>query len=417
MKLLMSIINFRKLRIYPLVLIIQVCVVITAQGQQFYFKGDRNKDAMPFLQVKNLIIIPLYLNNKGPYNFILDTGVGPLIITDPSLIDSIGIKVSRTIKISGLGSGNEIEAYISNDVSAQLGKSYIDNIPTAILKRDIFGLSNYLGTKVYGLLGYYFFKSFVVELRYSTKRLLFKHPNSGGKIKGERIPIEISSYKPYTNITIENPEYGKAEVKMLIDNGASHAISLERLNEKPFPVPAASIKANLGVGMSGPIDGNIGRVSALKIGSFAMKNVLASYPKYDDVAAKVLLKDRNGNLGADILSRFNVIFDYADNSMYLRKNSQFKRPFEHDMSGIELYLEDGQIRRYFISRIEPGSPAENAGVLVDDEIITINFTPAASFKLDDINSLFKSVEGKTIILSIRRNDELVLKVFKLKQRI
>ncbi|TCC95101.1 peptide-binding protein [Pedobacter hiemivivus] len=417
MKLLMSIINFRKLRIYQLVLIIQVCVVITAQGQQFYFKGDRNKDAMPFLQVKNLIIIPLYLNNKGPYNFILDTGVGPLIITDPSLIDSIGIKVSRTIKISGLGSGNEIEAYISNDVSAQLGKSYIDNIPTAILKRDIFGLSNYLGTKVYGLLGYYFFKSFVVELRYSTKRLLFKHPNSGGKIKGERIPIEISSYKPYTNITIENPEYGKAEIKMLIDNGASHAISLERLNEKPFPVPAASIKANLGVGMSGPIDGNIGRVSALKIGSFAMKNVLASYPKYDDVAAKVLLKDRNGNLGADILSRFNVIFDYADNSMYLRKNSQFKRPFEHDMSGIELYLEDGQIRRYFISRIEPGSPAENAGVLVDDEIITIHFTPAASFKLDDINNLFKSVEGKTIILSIRRNDELVLKVFKLKQRI
>ncbi|WP_225874750.1 aspartyl protease family protein [Pedobacter hiemivivus] len=413
----MSIINFRKLRIYQLVLIIQVCVVITAQGQQFYFKGDRNKDAMPFLQVKNLIIIPLYLNNKGPYNFILDTGVGPLIITDPSLIDSIGIKVSRTIKISGLGSGNEIEAYISNDVSAQLGKSYIDNIPTAILKRDIFGLSNYLGTKVYGLLGYYFFKSFVVELRYSTKRLLFKHPNSGGKIKGERIPIEISSYKPYTNITIENPEYGKAEIKMLIDNGASHAISLERLNEKPFPVPAASIKANLGVGMSGPIDGNIGRVSALKIGSFAMKNVLASYPKYDDVAAKVLLKDRNGNLGADILSRFNVIFDYADNSMYLRKNSQFKRPFEHDMSGIELYLEDGQIRRYFISRIEPGSPAENAGVLVDDEIITIHFTPAASFKLDDINNLFKSVEGKTIILSIRRNDELVLKVFKLKQRI
>jgi hypothetical protein len=417
MKLLMSIINFRKLRIFQLVLIIQVCAVITAQGQQFYFKGDRNKDAMPFLQVKNLIIIPLYLNNKGPYNFILDTGVGPLIITDPSLIDSIGIKVSRTIKISGLGSGNEIEAYISNDVSAQLGKSYIDNIPTAILKRDIFGLSNYLGTKVYGLLGYYFFKSFVVELRYSTKRLLFKHPNSGGKIKGERIPIEISSYKPYTNITIENPDYGKAEIKMLIDNGASHAISLERLNEKPFPVPAASIKANLGVGMSGPIDGNIGRVSALKIGSFAMKNVLASYPKYDDVAAKVLLKDRNGNLGADILSRFNVIFDYADNSMYLRKNSQFKRPFEHDMSGIELYLEDGQIRRYFISRIEPGSPAENAGILVDDEIITINFTPAASFKLDDINNLFKSVEGKTIILSIRRNDELVLKVFKLKQRI
>lgn len=417
MKLLMSRINFRRLRICQMILIIQVCAIITAQGQQFYFKGNRSKDAMPFLQVKNLIIIPLYLNDKGPFNFILDTGVGPLIITDPSLIDSIGIKASRSIKISGLGSGNEIDAYISNDVSAQLGKSYIENIPTAILKQDIFGLSNYLGTKIYGLLGYYFFKSFIVELRYSTKKLLFKEPYSAGKIKGERIPIEISAYKPYANISIENPEYGHIEIKTLIDNGASHAISLERLYEKPFPVPTASIKANLGVGMSGPIDGSIGRVSALKIGSFTLKRVLASYPQYDDVAAKIFLKDRNGNLGADILSRFNVIFDYADNSMYLRKNGQFNRPFEHDMSGIEVYMEDGKIRRYFISRIEPGSPAENAGILVDDEIMTINFSPVATTKLDDIGNLFKSVEGKTIILTIRRNDEMIVKVFKLKQRI
>ncbi|MNY57820.1 PDZ domain (Also known as DHR or GLGF) [compost metagenome] len=87
------------------------------------------------------------------------------------------------------------------------------------------------------------------------------------------------------------------------------------------------------------------------------------------------------------------------------------------MSGIEVYMEDGKIRRYFISRIEPGSPAENAGILVDDEIMTINFSPVATTKLDDIGNLFKSVEGKTIILTIRRNDEMIVKVFKLKQRI
>ncbi|WEK19318.1 MAG: aspartyl protease family protein [Candidatus Pedobacter colombiensis] len=413
----MSRINLSTLRIYQIILMILFCTAITAQGQQFYFKGDRNKDVIPFTMVKNLIIIPLYLNEKGPFNFILDTGVGPMIITDPSLIDSIGLKVSRSIKISGLGKGNEIDAYISNDVSAQLGKAYIDEIPTAILKEDIFGLSNYLDTKIYGLLGYYFFKSFIVELRYSTKKILFKDPGSGGKIKGERVPIEISAYKPYANITIENEEHGKIEIKTLIDNGASHAISLERLHEQPFPVPPSSIKANLGVGMSGPIDGCIGRISALKIGSFTLKRVLASYPKYDDVAAKIFLRDRNGNLGADVLSRFNVVFDYADNSMYLRKNSQFTRPFEHDMSGIELYVHNDKMKRYFVSRIEPDSPAQKAGVLVDDEIVTINLAPVSTYKLNDINNLFKSANGKTIILSIMRNNELMVKVFKLKQRI
>lgn len=340
-----------------------------------------------------------------------------MIITDPKLIDSIQLKVARSIKVSGLGKGNEIDAFVSNDASVKIGHAYMDNIPTAILKNDILGLSNYVGTKIYGLLGYYFFNSFLVELRYSSKRLLFREPGAGGKIKGERIPIEIINSKPYITISIENPELGKIDIKTIVDNGASHAISLEKLNEAPFPVPQSSIPANLGVGMSGLIYGSIGRLTTLKIGSFVLKNVLASYPKYDDVAAKVFLKDRNGNLGADILSRFNVVFDYEDNSMYLKKGSQFNRPFEHDMSGIEVYLQDGKTRHYFISRVEPDSPAEKAGIKVDDEILFINFQAVSSFKLDDINNLFKSANGKTIILSIYRSKELMVKTFKLKQRI
>lgn len=413
----MHLINFSKLRIFLLIMIVQPGAAIQLQAQDFYFKGNKSKDAIRFSLVKNLVIIPVYLNNKGPFHFILDTGVGPMIITDPKLIDSIGLKVSRTIKISGLGKGAEIDAFVSNDVAARVGNAWIDNIPTAILKQDIFGLSNYLGTKIYGLLGYHFFKSFVVQLNYSGKRIVFGHPWAFRKIRGERVPIEIESNKPYVNIDIESPDYGKMTIKTLLDNGASHAISLERLKEEPFPVPTSSIPANLGVGMSGPIDGNIGRISSLKIGEFTLKGVLASYPKYDDVAAKVILKDRNGNLGADILSRFNITFDYADNSMYLRKNGQFNRPFEHDMSGIEVYLQQDKIRHYFVGRIEPGSPADLAGIRADDEIVLINFTPASSFKLDDINTLFKSADGKTVILSIYRNNEIDVKVFKLKQRI
>lgn len=405
------------MRLYQLILVLQICAFYSVQAQQFYFKGNRQKDAISFSLVKNLIIVPLYINAKGPFNFILDTGVGPMIITDPNLVDSLSLKIARSITISGLGKGNDIEAFVSNDVSVKLGKAYIDNIPTAILKQDIFGLSNYLGTKIYGLLGYYFFKSFIVDLKYSSKRLLFREPGAGGKIKGERVPIEIIGYKPYMNVSIESAEHGKIDIKTLVDNGASHAISLERLNESPFPVPQASIKANLGVGMSGPIDGSIGRLKTLQIGGFTLKDVLASYPRYDDVAAKILLKDRNGNLGADVLSRFNIVFDYDDNSMYFKKGGQFSRPFEHDMSGIELYTQEDKTRHYYVSRIEPDSPAEKAGIMVDDELVFINFQSASSYKLNEVNNLFKSADGKTIILSIYRNKELIVKVIKLKQRI
>ena len=419
MKLLTGKINFSTLVTYLIILVIQMCTVLSTQAQHFFFTGKKTKDAIGFELVKNLVIIPIYLNNQGPFNFILDTGVGPLIITDASLIDSLKIQVSRTIKIAGLGKGDEIDAFLSSDVSAKIGDARIEYIPTAILKKDIFGLSNYLGIKIHGLIGYYFFNSFLVELKYTGKRLLFSDPGVKTKIKGEKIPIVIDTYKPYINVSIESPEHGKLNLKTLVDNGASHALSLERLNEQPFPVPANTIPGNLGVGMSGPIDGNIGRVSFLKIGSYTLKNVLVSYPKYDDVAAKILLKDRNGNLGADILSRFNIVFDYPNNAMYIKKNSQFNRRFDHDMSGIELYADDGDKReiRYFVSRIERDSPAQEVDIRVDDQILTINFVPVTSYKLTEINNLLKAADGKTIILSIQRNNELLVKVFKLKQRI
>lgn len=414
---LMRLINLKISRILQALLIILATTVQQTQAQQFYFPGKQYKDAITFKEVKNLVIIPLYINGKGPFNFVLDTGVGPMIITNSALIDSLGIKISRTIKIAGLGKGGEIEAFVANDIHASLGKSVISGLPTAILKEDIFGLSNYLGMKIDGLLGYYFFRGFVVELNYERKRLRFSNHDRPMRIKGEKIPIELKSNKPYVRLSLSNPDLGKVDLKMLVDNGASHAISLERLGEKPFPTGNQTITANLGVGMSGPISGNIGRIAELKLGNFTMNKVLAAYPLYDDVAAKVILKDRNGNLGADILSRFHVVFDYENLSMYLQKNRRFNRPFEHDMSGLELYTTEHKGTHYFVGRIEAGSPAEIAGIQVDDEIVQINFLPASNYQLSEINALLRSQDGKNMILSIYRNEEILIKIFKLKRRI
>lgn len=386
-------------------------------AQNFEFPNNRKKDAINMVLVKNLIIIPVFVNDKGPFNFILDTGVGPMIISEPKLIDSLNIKDLRTIKIAGLGKGDEIEAYVSSSITASVGKARLEHVPTAILKEDLFQLSSFVGMPIHGLLGYHFFKSFIVELKYSAKRVVFYLPSYGKKIKGERIPLELINDKPYTKIQIKSPELGSLTLMMLVDNGASHAISLEILNKKPFPLPPISILANLGVGLGGPISGSIGRIPEVNIGSFQLNNVLTSFPKYEEVAAKVLLSDRNGNLGADILSRFDITFDYEDNAMYLRKNGAFKRPFQHDMAGMEIYTDETMRKRYFIGRIEPDSPAEQAGFQTDDEIVSINFVPVSSYSLTEINKIFREENEKTVIVSVLRENVLRIRVIKLKQRI
>ncbi|MEJ2904012.1 aspartyl protease family protein [Pedobacter panaciterrae] len=414
---LMRAVNFFFLKVILISIIIGICSAYALKAQQFSFHGSRTKGAVNFTLIRNLIIIPLYINNKGPYNFILDTGVGPLVITDTTIVKDLNLKDLRPIKITGLGKGIEIDAFLSNELSAKVGKASIDYIPTAILKTDILGLSNFMGIRIYGLLGYYFFNSFTVEINYSSKRVIFSLPGTKKKIKGDIVPLQIINNKPYINVELDTKELGIINAKVVVDNGASHAISLETLNEKPFPVPANSIPANLGIGLSGPISGNVGRVPKIRIGNFVLKDVISSYPIYDDVAAKTFILNRNGNLGADILSRFNVTFDYANEIMYLKQNQSFKRPFEHDMSGIEVYVEEDPNKRYFISRIEPNSPAQLAGIHEGDEIISINFSSAKTLNLNDITKTLRSGDGRGIFLSINRNGELLIKLIKLKKRI
>lgn len=403
--------------IFVTIIILQTCFVGIGYGQKFQFDYNIKRDAIGFKLVKNLIVIPIFINEKGPFNFILDTGVDPLVITDSSIVDASQLTNLRRVKINGNGEGDEITAYISSNISTKVGEGYAQHVPTVILKKDIFNLSSHLGMKIHGLIGYSFFNSFIVKINYSQSRLLFSLPQTRKKIKWDKLDLEFFDNKPYINVDLQVPDLGKIKAKLIVDCGASHALSLESYNEGVFPLPTPSFQANLGVGLGGKINGSIGRISSIKLGDFNLKNVLTSFPNYGDVAAKAKQKQRTGNLGADILRKFTVIFDYQDGAMYLKKNSHYGEVFEHDMSGIEIFVDDKQFSRVFISRVEPASPAEKAGILANDEILSINFLGIANYTLDSIINLLKSEDGKTILIEFARKDKVSIKLLTLKRRL
>ncbi|RZL30118.1 MAG: peptide-binding protein, partial [Pedobacter sp.] len=338
--------------------------------------------------MKNLIIIPIYINGKGPYNFLLDTGVGPMIITEPSLIDTLGLKNLRSTKIYGLGKGEEIDAYLTQELNASVKEAHIDHIPTAILKQDVFNLSSYVGKKVYGILGFYFFDSFVVKISYTGNRLIFSSPNAKIRKKGHKIPLIIENKRPYIMVDMVTPQQKQIEAKLIVDCGASHALTMEALDGKAFPLPSSAIIANLGVGLSGPISGHVGRIPSITIGKFNFVNVTSGFPAFEAVAAQIGYNTRNGNIGAEFLRRFDTIYDYQNSSMYLKPNSSYRQKFDHDMSGIEVYIDPFDNKRYFIARVEPESPADKLGIKEQDEIISLDFKPIENYSLEQITNLF-----------------------------
>ncbi|MET4010809.1 hypothetical protein ABIB62_000620 [Mucilaginibacter sp. UYP25] len=362
-----------------------------------------------------MMIVKLNINGKGPFNFILDTGVGLMIITEPKLVDSIGITSKRTIKLFGLGEGDAFEAYVTPALNIGIPGLVTDNVSAAILKTDYFNLSGYVGLPIHGLLGYEFFNSMAVKINFTDSTITVCRPKDLKPFKKSRkIPINIEDKKPYMQTTVSFPDGTKALSKFVIDLGAGHPLSIENMLQK-HGLPKKSIQANLGVGLNGPISGYLSRVKDIDMAGYKIKNIITSFPDKDYVERTASVP-RDGNLGIGILKRFNLIFDYTNGLLYLKANEKFGLPFEHDMSGIEYFMAGENLAHLIIGRIAPGSPADEIGLIKDDEITSINFKPISKMTAEEIDSYFKTSE-RSLLLEIYHDKKYDRVVINLKRRI
>jgi hypothetical protein len=395
-----------------------ICILcgfcIPARAQYFTLKSGRNK-FIPFHLVRNLIVIQLKINNKGPYNFVLDTGVGYMLITEPSLVDSITNISKRSITINGFGNGDPFEAFITSTLKVDIPGLISNNVSAAIFKKDAFGLSNYAGIPIHGLIGYEFFSRLAVKISFTDSTLRVALPkNMRFYKKADKVPLSIEEGKPYLSGKVIFADGSEKQSKLIVDLGAGHFISMENVKNKSS-VQKKAVNANLGMGINGLINGTLSRISEVDIGKYKVKDVIAAFPDDD---TQTLSIPRDGNIGIGLIKKFDVIFDYPDSVIYLKTASNFKRKDEHDMSGLVYYLDtQGDLRRIMIYKIEEGSAGEEAGFQPNDEIVDIDFKPIERLSLQQIDDLFKSANGRTFVVGIARDNKYIKVLLTLKRRI
>jgi len=408
--------NFGNISLVYICFTICLFYILPATAQSFELDKGKKHVCIPFRLVRNMIIVKLTINDKGPFNFILDTGVGLMIITDPSIVDSLNIHYKRTIKLSGLGDGDDVEAYVTSPLKIKLHNITSSNVGVAILKKDMLGISYFAGMPIHGLLGYEFFNDLAVKINFQDSTLLVFRPDEIKKFaKGEKIPLTIEENKPYLQAHVTMPDGTEKACKLVMDIGAGHPLSLENLYTEN-ELPRSFIRANLGEGFNGPIDGYISRISKVVLGKYTIKNILTSFPaSYTDSKHPSVYRD--GNLGLGLLKRFSIIIDYADSAVYIKPLKQLVAPFEHDMSGMEYYAAGDGYKHVIIERVEPGSAADLIGLEKNDEIVSINLKPVASMSIEDIDDIFKSGDNRSLLLEVFHDNKYDNVVITLKRRI
>ncbi len=370
----------------------------------FAIAGGKSSASVPFELLNNHIYVDVKLDGKGPFRMLCDTG-GANIIT-PELSRELGLKSEGALQGRGVGEKSEDVGLVKMK-SLGVGDATLANQVFAVFPMGSFSAVE--GIKVNGLIGYEVFKRFVAKVDYEHHLLTLMQPSSFTyKGEGTVVPFLFNGHIPQVDGAIDGIE-GKFD----IDTGSRSSLDLLAPFAEKHDLTArygAKIEAVTGWGVGGAARSLVTRAKVLRLGKVEIERPVAelSLQKKGAFVSPYVA----GNVGAGVLKRFNIIFDYPHQQLIFEPNANYGKPDVFDRSGMWLN-QSGET--FEVMDVIAGGPAATAGLKVGDKILAIDGRPVSGLSLPAVREQFKSdAPGTRLRLSIqsgeqKRDAELVLK--------
>ena len=363
-------------------------------------------ESIPFEMVGSYVVISVKINGSSTLKLVLDSGIRNAIITELAPTDKVSLNFSDVKDIMGLGGGNTLEAFTSDFNTLKIGKIQLTNRTVYVLKDDVFNLSKHSGTKINGLIGVDFFQDHVVEIDYNSRRIRFydtekfEAPADYGML-----PISLESQKMFVELSVVQSDSTRKQVRMLVDTGAELNAWFKTSTKESVRVPPKWVQGTIGEGLNGTITGKYSHIPQICFGNYCLKNAVVSFPDSATIVSIVSNSKRDGTIGSQLLSRFNLFIDYTHRKIYVKPNRHYNKPFSYNVAGIEI------IQFFLIAPVIEvldvwsNSPAAMAGIRRDDYIIEINGTSTFQMTISEIRKIFETPSKHPLNLILKRGAE------------
>ncbi len=328
--------------------------------KDFKFVNGRDAIDIHFEYIENHIYLPMEVGGVTRL-WVLDSGAGMTVITK-KFANELGLEIEGNIK--GKGVGNLVDVSFTNLPEFSLPGLNFNSQKVAVIEiSNLF--HKWLGLDVAGIIGYDFLSRLVVKVDYANELLSFYNPDEFEyRGFGKVIDAPLSGNMFHVPLTVDG-EYGG---KWNLDLGAGGMSFHHPFAKKHGFLDKKGVK-KLGGGAGGTVESQVLMFDEIEFGGYKLQNIPISMPLEEGEGA-FASSELSGNAGNTVFEHFILYLDYKREQVIIEKGDYFGKLFPRDNSGLNvLNTADNELEVEYISE---NSPAEKAGFMAGDIIISVN---------------------------------------------
>jgi hypothetical protein len=226
---------------------------------------------LKFKTFKNLIVIPVIINNSLHVNLILDTGCRNLVLFGKKFTSLLAAGAKKNVQFSGLGSGDPVQGYLTLNNTVSLESITGTSLPIVVVpSKNIF--SSY--PSIHGIIGYDIFLKFEIEINPREQTITFRPAATAKPPEAySQVPLKIIDSRPVLTSDIHFSKMNNQAYELMIDTGSALGLLLKTTDLTKFT--EQNTEQIIGKGLNGSLMGFTTIAEKLLVGDFEMTSLPA----------------------------------------------------------------------------------------------------------------------------------------------
>jgi predicted aspartyl protease len=258
-----------------------------------------------------LILLPVRVNEEGPFEFILDTGAGTSLVS-PELAKQLQLTVLGSKE--GQTAGGKVSVSLAKIHSLSVGEAKLIDVDVGIV--DLSQIGETVKAKIYGDLGYNFLKHFRIIINYREREIRLENPKRMDYFRvpaRTQIPMRLANpAKPL--ILVDAHANGRGPFQFAIDTGTSTTVIAPQLAQE---VGLASRPVGAGRTGGGQIAVTGGTLDTFMIGGLKVDKMAVVVADFFATLSNAVGAKLDGIVGYNFLRNYNVMIDYPNETLRL----------------------------------------------------------------------------------------------------